>query len=192
MSDPELLAQLASNLATNLRYLRTRSGLTQTRLAERAGIPRSTLANLETGSGNPTLAVLAAIGAALHVTLEELLGAPRGLGQLYPRGTLPIEHRGGSRKATVSTLLPDPIPGMEITRMELEPGAKLPGVPHRPGAREYLYCEEGQLVLIVAGERFELGAGDVCAFRGDQPHSYANPGERRAIGIGVVTIAPGL
>ena len=188
MSDPSL-DQLAQNLATNLRYLRTRSGLTQVRLAERAGIPRSTLANLETGSGNPTLAVLAAIGAALHVTLEELLSAPRGLGQLYPKGSLPIEKRG--RSVTVASLLPDPIPGMEITRMALEPGGKLPGHPHRPGAREYLYCEQGQLLLVVAGERFELQAGDVCAFRGDQPHSYANPGDVRAIGVGVVTIAPG-
>ena len=189
MSDPHALEALSKNLATNLRYLRTRSGLTQTRLAERAGIPRSTLANLETGSGNPTLAVLASIGAALHVTLEELLGAPRGLGQLYKKGQLPIDRRG--RSVTVATLLPDPIPGMEISRMELEPGGKLPGVPHRPGAREYLYCETGRLVLVVAGERFELEAGDVCAFQGDQPHSYANPGDRKAIGVGVVTIAPG-
>ena len=189
MTDPDSLGQLAKNLATNLRYLRTRSGLTQVKLAARAGVPRSTLANLETGSGNPTLAVLASIGAALHVTLEELLGAPRGLGQLYPKGSLPIDKRG--RSVTVASLLPDPIPGMEITRMELEPGGKLPGVPHRPGAREYLYCEVGQLVLVVAGERFELKAGDVCAFRGDQPHSYSNPGAKRAIGVGVVTIAPG-
>ena len=169
MGDDDLTERLARNLSTNLRYLRSRAGLTQSRLAERAEVPRSTLANLETGSGNPTIAVLARIGAALHVSLEELLGAPRGLGRLYAKGTLPIETRG--RAVTVSTLLPDPIPGMEITRMALEPGGKLPGVPHRPGAREYLYCEEGVLVLVVAGERFELSAGDVCAFRGDQPLS---------------------
>lgn len=189
MSTDDPLEQLSKNLASNLRYLRTRSGLTQVRLAERAGVPRSTLANLETGSGNPTLAVLASIGAALHVTLEELLSAPRGLGRLYPKGSLSIEKRG--RSVVVADLLPDPIPGMEINRMELLPGGKLPGVPHRPGAREYLYCEQGELVLVVHGERFELKAGDVCVFRGDQPHSYANTGSTKAIGIGVVTIAPG-
>lgn len=184
----ELQDQLAANLATNLRYLRTRSGLTQARLAERARIPRSTLANLETGSGNPTLAVLGSLAAALHIGIEELLSAPCGLGKHYPRGSLPIEKRG--RHATVATLLPDPIPGMEITRIALEPGGRLPGAPHRPGAREYLYCEQGQLTLVVAGERFDLEAGDVCAFRGDQPHSYANPGDTPAVGLGVVTIAP--
>lgn len=189
MPDPSLSEQLAGNLADNLRYLRTRSGLTQAKLAERAGIPRSTLANLETGSGNPTLAVLAHLAGALHIGIEELLSAPRGLGRLYPRGSLGIDTRG--RKATVATLLPDPIPGMEISRMTLAPGGKLPGAPHRPGAREYLYCEQGQLTLVVAGERFDLNQGDVCAFRGDQAHSYANPGDVEAIGLGVVTIAPG-
>jgi quercetin dioxygenase-like cupin family protein len=64
------------------------------------------------------------------------------------------------------------------------------GVPHRPGTREYLACERGRLTLWAGGESFELGPGDVCAFQGDQPHSYGNPGDAIAIGFSVVALSP--
>ena len=63
------------------------------------------------------------------------------------------------------------------------------GIPHTPGTREYLTCETGVIVLVAAGERFELTPGDVVAFRGDQRHSYSNPGKRAAVGYSVVSLA---
>jgi hypothetical protein len=75
----------------------------------------------------------------------------------------------------VRKLLPDPVPGMEIDRMELPPGSRMTGIPHTPGTREYLMCETGQIALTAAGEHWLLDAGDVVAFRGDQKHAYANP-----------------
>ena len=44
--------------------------------------------------------------------------------------------------------------------------------------------------VVVAGERLELGAGDVAAFAGDQRHSYENPGRSPAVAFSVVTLAP--
>jgi len=185
--NPPSTEAASRNLAKNLRYLRERHGISQAALSKRAKIPRSTLANLEVQGGNPTLAVLLALSRALQVSLEELLSAPRGLGRLYPRGSLPTERRG--KQVEMRHLLPDPIPGMEISRLELGPHGRMGGSPHRPGTREYLYCEAGQVILRVAGERFELSEGDVCAFRGDLPHSYDNPGEGVAVALGVVTLA---
>jgi XRE family transcriptional regulator, regulator of sulfur utilization len=81
---------------------------------------------------------------------------------------------------------------MVLDRMELPPGARVTGVPHLEGTREYLACEAGQLVLHAGGDRFEIGAGDVVSFRGDQRHSYHNPGDRTAVGYSVVILARGL
>ena len=183
--------RLAGNLAANLRFLRERRSMTQARLATLCGVPRSTLANLETGGGNPTLSVLARLAMALQISMEELLSAPQPQCQLFVKGSLPVQRRGSRVKGTVHKLLPDPIPGMEIDRMELPAECRLRGVPHRPGTREYLYCESGALVLWAGGERFELGAGDVAAFQGDQPHSYGNEGHGHpAVAFSVVTLAP--
>ncbi|HKA87379.1 MAG TPA: XRE family transcriptional regulator [Haliangiales bacterium] len=181
---------LAANLAENLRYVRERRGLTQSQLAKLCGVPRSTIANVETGAANPTLSVLARVAGALQLSLEELLSAPRARCQLFPKGSLPLQARGRGGKALVHKLLPHAIPGMEIDRMELAAGERMAGIPHRPGTHEYLYCEDGALTLWVAGQRFDLGPGDVAAFPGDQAHTYANAGARPAVGFSVVTLAP--
>ena len=76
-----------------------------------------------------------------------------------------------------------------MDRIELPTGGRMPGVPHTPGTREYLVCEAGEIALAAAGERWHLHVGDVVAFRGDQRHSYSNPGTRVAIGYSVVVLA---
>lgn len=86
-------------------------------------------------------------------------------------------------------LLPDPIPGMEMDRLELPPRARMIGVPHTPGTREYLACESGELTLVASGEAYRLAPGDVVAFRGDQRHSYVNAAAKTAIAYSVVVIA---
>lgn len=47
----------------------------------------------------------------------------------------------------------------------------------------------GEIVLTVAGEEWRLSPGDVLVFRGDQRHSYANPGAHNAVGYSVVVLA---
>lgn len=188
MPDP-IGHQLGRNLTHNLRYLRSQRGVTQARLAKQADIPRSTLATIEAGDGNPTLSVLAKLSLALQVSIEELLSTPRAQCQLFPKGSLKTMSRARGQ-ASIAKLLPDPVPGMEFDRMVLSPGARLTGVPHRPGTREYLCCEKGRITLWAAGERFELGPGDMAAFQGDQRHSYGNEGDVPAIGFSVVALVP--
>jgi len=178
---------LPSHLAANVKQLRDARGATQQQMAKLAGIPRATWSNLESGSANPTLSVLHRVAGALQVSLEELLAAPRASSHFYPRGSLPVRTRG---PVTLRQLLPDPIPGTEISRMELSPLSRLTGIPHTPGTREYLTCDSGQIGLYVAGEEWLLGPGDVVSFRGDQRHSYANPGRDPAVGYSVVLLAP--
>lgn len=184
-ADP--LETLAANLASNLRFVRRQRGLTQAGVARLSGLPRSTIAQIETGEGNPTLAVLTRLALSLQLSIEEILSAPHARCQLFPKGTLPGATRGRDGAVLVHKLLPDPVPGMEIDRLELKPGARMTGVPHRPGTREYLTCERGRLTLRAAGERYDLSEGDVAAFDGDQPHSYHNEGGVTAVGFSVVT-----
>jgi transcriptional regulator with XRE-family HTH domain len=180
---------VSERLGLNVKHLREARGLTQEQLAKVAGVPRATWANLESGGANPTLAVLRRAAAALQVSIEELLSAPRASARFYPKDTLPTRTPG---QALVRKLLPDPIPGMEIDRVEIAPRGRMTGVPHTVGTREYLTCEAGEIELVVSGERWLVRPGDVVVFRGDQRHSYHNPGERKAIGYSVVVLARGV
>lgn len=180
------MEEVAARLGRNMRGLREGRALTQAQMAKMAGLPRATWANLESGAANPTLTVLDRVATAFQVTLEELIAAPRSEAHRYPSGTLPLKTRGA---VSIRKLLPDPIPGMEIDRLELPPHAKMTGVPHTPGTREYLACETGEILLVASGEEYRLAPGDVVAFRGDQRHSYLNAGSRTAIAYSVVVIA---
>ena len=177
---------LPGRLAKNIKQLREARGLTQQQMAKLAGVPRATWAHLESGEANPTLAVLDRAASALSISIEELLSAPRAAARFYAKGTLPVRTPG---QATVRKLLPDPIPGMAIERLEIAAGGRMTGVPHTPGTREYLTVESGEILLVVSGEQWQVGPGDVVVFRGDQRHSYNNPGRARAVGYSVVVLA---
>lgn len=177
----------AENLANNIRQLRESRGLSQAQISKLAGIPRPTWTNLESGAANPTLFVLVKVADALQVRLEELIGPPRAVAKLYPAASLSVRTRN---RVTVRKLLPETIAGLEIERMELATGARMTGIPHTVGTREYLTCERGEVELAVAGTKWVLAPGDVVVFRGDQKHGYHNPGRKTAVAYSVIAFAP--
>lgn len=179
--------ELAGRLGRNLKQLRQARGLTQQQMAKLSGLPRATWAHLESNAANPTLSVLHRAALALQVPLEELIAEPRSGAKLYKQGSLPVRVRGS---ASVRTLLPDEIPGMQIERIELPAGARFTGVPHTAGTREYLTCESGAIELVASGESYRLAPGDVVVFRGDQRHSYLNHERGIAIGYSFVVLKP--
>ena len=178
----------SSHLAANVKGLREARGRSQAQLAKVAGIPRPTWATLERGDGNPTLHVLLKVATALGVSVEELVAPPRTDVCLVKRDDLPQKRRG---QVTVSDLLPEPVPGLQMERLLLEPGGSMTGQPHTAGTREYLCCHKGKVVLTAAGESWVLSEGDVLMFRGDQKHSYRNPGRSAAVAFSVVALAAG-
>jgi len=180
---------LSRNLAERILDLRTRRGLTQATLAKLADVPRSTIANLESGTGNPSLINLAKISNALSVSIEMLLTSPKALCKLIPAEFIKSVTRSQG-EVVITKLLPEPVPGMEIDKLELSPGAKMRGLPHAAGTREYLHCLQGEFLIVVARESYHVHKGDVLAFPGETHHSYENIGKGKAIGLSVVAIAP--
>ena len=181
--------QPAIHLAANVRALRRARSWTQRQLAERAGIPRSTVASMESGAGNPSLNNLALVSAALGAGIEELLARPRTECMLIRAVDVPVRRRSRGR-VIVTKVLPERIRGMEIDRMDLAPGASMAGTPHVRGTKEYFYCLAGDVQLLVSGQMFQVGTGDVLAFPGDQRHSYRNAGSVEASAVSVVVPVP--
>lgn len=54
---------------------------------------------------------------------------------------------------------------------------------------EYLRASPARSSWVRAAGRWRLAPGDVVVFKGDQRHSYANPGARTAAGYSVVVLA---
>ena len=189
MDTPE---QVAAHLARNLISLRQVRGLTQDALAKSAGVPRSTIANLESGQGNPSLTVLLKVANSLAVPVDELLGSPRAKTRQWSRDELRSQHveKGAGKGVMLRSLIPERIPDELLNVMEFAPGGTMRGSPHLPGTREYFTCLAGEVTIFVAGERFDLHTGDVLAFPGNMPHSYKNPDTHKpAHGVSAVILA---
>ncbi len=178
----------AQHLARNLTGLRHARALTQAGLAQAAGVPRSTIATLESGAGNPSLAVLVKVAVALGVPIDELLASARAWVRCWRAAEVASHAKG--RGVTTRDLVPEPVPDETMEVMDFAPAAVMAGTPHLPGTREFFTCLDGRVNLLVAGERYTLAEGDVLAFPGNLAHSYQNADAlRSARGVSVVVLA---
>jgi transcriptional regulator with XRE-family HTH domain len=178
----------AAHLARNLISLRHVRGVTQQALAKSAGVPRSTVSNLESGDGNPSLSVLIRIARALDAPIDELLSPPRAKVRRWRAADLAARSRG--RGVSIRPLVPEPVPAEIMEVMDFAPGAVMAGTPHLPGTREFFSCLEGRVTIFVAGEAHELATGDVLGFPGNVAHSYRNGDQAQsARGVSVVILA---
>jgi transcriptional regulator with XRE-family HTH domain len=86
----EAFTAALSRLASNLRTLRERSGVTQEALAAAVGVDTRHIVRLESGAGgNPSLKLLSGLAAALAADVAELLRdapAPNPRPRGRPRG----------------------------------------------------------------------------------------------------------
>jgi XRE family transcriptional regulator, regulator of sulfur utilization len=178
----------SAHLARNLVSLRHTRALTQGTLAKAAGVPRSTVATLESGLGNPSLMVLVKVAQALGVPIDELLASPRAMVRRWRAAE--VAQRSKGRGVTIRELVPEPVPDEMMEVMDFAPGGLMGGTPHLPGTREFFTCLDGRVNLMVAGEKYELREGDVLAFPGNLPHSYQNANALEAArGVSVVVLA---
>ena len=179
-----MTGDVSTHLASNIKRLREKQGLSQQKCSELSGVPRPTWANLETGQANPTLAVLVRVATALQVSLEDLIGAPQDAVQIYRAGSLPERKRSG---AAIQRLVPEDVVGIEIDTVDISSSGSLRTAAHRAGTREFVICTMGRLCVSVADEEAELLPGDVAAYRADQKRTYRARGRQRAAGTRIVT-----
>jgi transcriptional regulator with XRE-family HTH domain len=168
MPEPPLAA-----IAAALREQRERAGLSLTELARRAGIAKSTLSQLESGSGNPSVETLWALAVALGVPFSQLVEPPVPPVRVVRAGQgprIPSEraHFTGSLLAAGS-----PHGRRDIYVIALEPGPEhRQARPHIPGTVEHLIVAAGRVRTGPADRIVELGPGDYAAFAGDIDHVY--------------------
>src|SRR5262245_34701241 len=115
------------HLARNLASLRHARRLTQDGLAKAAALPRSTIANLESGEGNPSLTVLVKVAGALGVPIDELLASPRAKVRRW--SVTEVATRTKGRGVTIRALVPEPVPDEMMDVMDFKPGAVMAGTP---------------------------------------------------------------
>ena len=172
MAETDTAAEVVALIAASLRRERARAGLSLTEVARRAGIAKSTLSQLESGTGNPSVETLWALGVALDVPFARLLDPPRRVIQVIRAGEGPVLH--AERAGYEATMLSAGPPGArrDLYGVAGRPGAPRESQPHMPGTIEHLVLSTGRVLAGPTGEAVELWPGDYVTYPGDIPHVF--------------------
>jgi transcriptional regulator with XRE-family HTH domain len=162
----------------NVRRLREGAGLSLAGLARRSGIAKATLSSLETGAGNPTIATLDSLAAALSVPITELVLPERPGEARVVRGS-EAERPGTDDRLIERFTAGGPVEVYDI-RYEPEDRIEYPG--HATGFLERVLVHVGVLRAGPIDGTVELSPGDLATFPADRPHAYeAVEGTVRAV-----------
>jgi transcriptional regulator with XRE-family HTH domain len=181
-------------LGERLRNVRRARHLTLAELAERSGVSRSMLSEIERGSVNPTIGVLWNLTFALGIELSELLsnasvaeGGSSVIEHMKSYSTPVVRSRDGTCTLRIlsptRTLLP-----VEWYEMRFDPGGTFDTSAYPPGTYLYLTVFDGPLTLHVGGRTLLVETGDTVRFPGDQDIRAESPAEHAAVAWLVVAL----
>jgi transcriptional regulator with XRE-family HTH domain len=173
---------LVSLIGERVRARRHARGWTLDELAERSGVSRRMLVNVEQGVTNASIATLLRLAEALAIGLPSLVASndqltPFEVNRAGTRPPLWTGEHGGKAFLAAGVAAPDVV---ELWDWTLAPGDAHASEPHVAGTQELLAVIEGDVVLSVAGEEVALHVGDAASFPGDAVHGYRNDGESGA------------
>jgi transcriptional regulator with XRE-family HTH domain len=161
-----------SVIAAALRRERERHGISLTELARRAGIAKSTLSQLEAGTGNPSVETLWALAVVLDVPFSRLVDPPAAPVQVLRAGEgMAIQSERAPFSGTLLAACP-PGARRDLHVIAGEPGPARAADSHIPGTTEHLIVTCGRWRAGPVGGEVELGVGDYARFPGDRPHTY--------------------
>ncbi|TVQ17939.1 MAG: XRE family transcriptional regulator [Spirochaetaceae bacterium] len=165
-------------IGANIQKIRKEQGLTLDGLAERSGVSKAMLSQIESDKVNPTVLTIWKIARGLEIELDAILKG----------GWEPVRKFSVTRSSDAAVLdtsdggphirVFSPISmaeDLEIYQVNFDPGTALVSGPHAPRAEEFLTVLDGA-VRVEAGERSaDLQTGDFINYHCDIDHVIENP-----------------
>lgn len=179
------MEELRTRIARTLRREREAASLSVSELARRAGVSKATVSQLESGSGNPSVETLWALGVALGVPFAVLVDQQSNAPTLIRADDL--SGVPSSAAAYSATLLSASPPGArrDVYLIQAEPGDARRSDPHHPGTIEHVVLMAGQARIGPAENPVLLDPGDYLTYAGDAPHVF----EATVVGTRAVLIS---
>ncbi|PHS85910.1 transcriptional regulator [Aeromonas dhakensis] len=166
---------LAQSMGERLAATRRRLGLSQRRVADLSGLTHGAICMIEQDKVSPSVASLQKLLSVYELPLsrffaeEEVASTPsvviraEQLIELGSQGvSMKLVHNGNNRRQLgfmLETYAPGTDTGGQVTHLGEEVGTVL----------------EGSVILTVAGQTYQLSAGDSYVIDTGEPHSFSNP-----------------
>lgn len=148
-----------------LKEARSARGWSLSVAAEKTGVSKAMLGQIERGESSPTIATLWKLATGFGLSFSAFL-LDDGVAALADR-----------EEMSVSQLFAfDPTLGCEVLAVTLAPGVRHISEAHRSGVVEYVVPLGGVMEILQEGEWREVMPGAGLRFAADRAHGYGNPG----------------
>lgn len=177
------MKDINNRISKTLKSLRSERGWSLDKAAEKTGVSKAMLGQIERGESSPTIATLWKIASGFQTSFSSFIDEPQA------DVVTPI-HRSGKAehlhpidaKIRVMPLFPfDKQLSFELFIIELLPGCEHLSPPHETGVIEHVIATQGTMEVFVNNDWHPLKEGEGLRFNADQPHGYRNLTKKLAI-----------
>lgn len=175
------MTQIDKNIAFNLKRIRKSKNMSLDMLAERTGVSKSMLGQIERGESNPTVSTIGKIVEGLKVPFEQLIYNRKEIMVVPSPEEAPV-CKAKEGEYRIYVMLPyDAGRNFEIYQGELTRNARMESESHGEQTWEYLTVVSGEVELILEDSSFLVKTGGSLYFACDRKHVYHNVGETKAV-----------
>ncbi len=165
------------HIGKNIKHIREKHRMTVSILAERCGVSKTMLTQIESEKVNPTIATVWKIARGLDVDIDSLLTGQEHIQRAFTVSRREDITRLETDEEGVHIRVLSPLSmaqDLEMYLLTFQKGATLPSSPHAPRTEEFLTVLNGS-VRVEAGENLaELTKGDFIKYHADIEHTIIN------------------
>lgn len=185
-ADKKSLEALSAKIGTKIRSLRKEKKMTIQELAERTGLTKSLISQVETSRATPSLGSLLAMAKALDSTLGHFFEEGEDDNAIVVKKD---DRKAVRTKSKVSYYLLSPDlrnKRVEFLYVVFEKGGTTERL-HSHEGEEYVLVLQGKVEIVFENESFMLDAGDSIFIDSQRPHLSRNGGTETSIAVWVNT-----
>ncbi len=172
-----------------IRSYRQANGESLQSLADRSGVSRSMIAQIESGRTSPTIVVLSKLATAMSIRLGDLVEPPKdrqGV-QVVQASADNIISKRGSAFVCHQLLTKNGHVPTDFYYFHFRKHGKTAFLTNISGSVKYVWLERGRLGIHLANELITVAARQMVTFNASAPHRFENRSGELAQGVFLVT-----
>lgn len=177
------MKKIYKRISLTLKKLRREKSWSLDKAAEKTGVSKAMLGQIEREESSPTIATLWKIASGFDTSFSSFIE------NINSEFNKPVYRSGKTRqihprdkKIRVMPLFPfDDQLNFEVFIIELLPSCEHLSPPHQPGVIEHVIVAEGKIEVLTNGRWQLLNKSEGLRFDANQPHGYRNLSSKIAI-----------
>lgn len=168
------MSQLDKNIAVNLKRIRKSRNMSLDIVAEKTGVSKSMLGQIERGESNPTVATIEKIVEGMKISFEDLIYKKEDSVMIIENGSAPV-YKEEEGVYQIKSIFPyERQRKFDVYEIVVEPGKSCKGLSKENGNSEYIMVVQGVLTLETEQRHYDIAASHAVRVCCENDYSYVN------------------